>query len=197
MVREPYKRLISHYNYALCNPKHYLHDIVSNNMSFYEYVLSGISNELDNGQVRMLAGWDDEIPFGKCSKEMLKKAKENIDRFFAFVGITERFDESILLVQKEMRWKKYPFYEKKKVNLKRKPLKISDREFREIIELSEYDYDLYDYVSATFEQKVDKSLSAKELDTYRRLNRRYQMLMKPKQLIKAKLNRLIRIQNRL
>lgn len=49
--------------------------------------------EIDNGMTRALSGQNP--PFGECDESMLVRACENIDRHFAFVGLTQRFEESV------------------------------------------------------------------------------------------------------
>jgi galactose-3-O-sulfotransferase len=72
---------------------------------------------LDNLATRMLA--DRETPFGELGPEDLQQAKDNLARF-AVVGITERFDESIVLMQRALALGAVP-YASQKVNSAAKP----------------------------------------------------------------------------
>ncbi len=58
--------------------------------------------EMDNGQTRRLAGEMDR-PCGSVNAEMLERAKSNLAGF-AVVGLTERFHESLLLLQRAFGW---------------------------------------------------------------------------------------------
>ena len=67
----------------------------------------------DNIQVRMLCGSDDfKIVFGgkPVTQEHLKMAKANLTENIN-LGLTEYFDESIALLQKDLKWdiRSYPF----------------------------------------------------------------------------------------
>ncbi len=58
---------------------------------------------LDNVQTRVISGW--EQPFGMdASREMLDDAKRNIAERLAVVGLAERFDESLLLLNATFGW---------------------------------------------------------------------------------------------
>jgi hypothetical protein len=98
MMRDPVKRLISEYYYILSLPSHYLYSAVTEGgMSLENYVLSDLAPDIDNGQLRLLAGFEGEVPCGSIRDEHLEQAKQNIEKYYPVVGLTERFDESILL----------------------------------------------------------------------------------------------------
>ena len=63
--------------------------------------------QFDNHQTRLLA--DMAAPLGQCSRSMLDKAKQNIEQMFAFVGITELMDESLLLAEHVLGWTLKPY----------------------------------------------------------------------------------------
>src|SRR6187551_2305638 len=51
-LRNPVERIFSLYNYIHRRPKHYLYDkVAGKKMSFEDYVVSDITDEIDNGQV--------------------------------------------------------------------------------------------------------------------------------------------------
>lgn len=114
-IRDPIDRIVSQYNYVRFRSvyKHYLRDIVEKeNMSIGRYVESGVCDELNNGQVRLLAGIEDIIqePYGKSKitygsndSALLEKALENIDRHFLLVGLQDRFNESLVLLKKRLK----------------------------------------------------------------------------------------------
>src|ERR1043165_3931345 len=57
LVRDPVDRIASHYYYVKRMPGHYLHNaVVGQNMSLQDYASSKLTDELDNGQLRLLAG---------------------------------------------------------------------------------------------------------------------------------------------
>lgn len=99
LFRDPVKRIVSLYSMALSDPRYYLHNIViTNRMKLKDFVSSGLSPELNNGQTRMIAGAEN-VKFGECTDAMLTLAKKNFDTFYPVFGITERYDESVLLLK--------------------------------------------------------------------------------------------------
>lgn len=107
LLREPVDRVISHYYYALHATDHPLHRrVVDEGMTLEDYLVSGVLDELNDGQVRRLSGARDEaIPYGSVPRELLDVAKRNLREQFAAVGLTERFDESVLLFSRALGWK--------------------------------------------------------------------------------------------
>jgi hypothetical protein len=104
LLREPYARLISAYRHVLRTPTHRIHaGVFESGMNFGEFVTSGITLETDNWQLRCIAG-DEITPFGGCDERMLDRAKANIARQFALVGLSERFDESLVLLSRMYDW---------------------------------------------------------------------------------------------
>lgn len=104
-LRDPIERIISHYYYVRRDPTHPLHETLrARDMTLREYVTGGHSVELDNGQVRLLSGEEQAHAFGRCPARLLEQAKQNIERHFALVGLVERFDESLVLLQHIFGW---------------------------------------------------------------------------------------------
>lgn len=104
-LRDPVSRVISLHRYIVENPRHHLHGPVSE-MSLEDFVTSDIDEaEVGDGQTRQLFGVTDRIP----DEEMLEESKRHLREDFAVVGITERFDTSLLLLRKRLGWP-LPFY---------------------------------------------------------------------------------------
>src|SRR5438128_6341679 len=102
-LRRPVERIVSYWNYArreaAAHPESELWWLqASRTMTLEELFGTGRDVELDNGQVRRISGM--KAPFGQCTAEMLAKAKQNIERYFSFVGLTDYFDESLLLLKR-------------------------------------------------------------------------------------------------
>src|SRR6185436_7498297 len=99
MLRDPVERMISHYYYVLRTRGHYLHELVTTKgIGLKDYAVGGLSEELDNGQVRLISGCGRRPPYGACSREFLELAKQNLRERFALVGLAERFDETGLQI---------------------------------------------------------------------------------------------------
>lgn len=110
ILREPVARIVSHYNYVRSHEWHYLHSpVVDGRMTVTDYVESGITTEVNNGQVRQISGVEDivqapygasRVGYGVDHSCLLEQAWENIECHFLLVGLLERFDDSVRRLQR-------------------------------------------------------------------------------------------------
>jgi hypothetical protein len=70
-----------------------------------DYISSGLTVWVDNGQTCMLSGAGESVGFGKCSHDMLETAKRNIETHFAVVGLSECFNEALILLRRLFGWR--------------------------------------------------------------------------------------------
>lgn len=181
ILRHPVERVISYYHYLLTKSNHRLHDRVMTRDWNLEYLLQhGISKELDNGQTRLLAGADESIPFGACTTSLLQAAQHHITDHFSVVGLTGRFDETLLLIKRALGWSHLPLYTRRNVNAKRPPLQDIPRKTIQLIERrNELDLELYASAVQRFEQQVAEPHFDEDLARFRMLNRRFAPLLHP------------------
>lgn len=104
-LRDPVDRIISYYYYVKRTPRHRLFQSGKFNagMSLLDFVTTIDEPDIHNGQIRFISG------IQANADEMLSKAEENIKNHFSFVGTTERFNESLLLLQRMYAWAT-PYY---------------------------------------------------------------------------------------
>mgnify|MGYP001031531163 CR=1 FL=1 len=157
LLRNPIDRIVSHYYYVIQHPNHYLHqDVVSHKMSLKDYVCSGISTELDNGQTRLLSGIEDPIDFGQCSFEILEKAKNNLKYHFAVVGLLERFNESLVLMKKKFNWKIPLYIHANQTRNRPQSNTFSQDTLKAITKYNQLDIELYEYAEQLFDELIFK-----------------------------------------
>jgi hypothetical protein len=187
ILRHPVDRAISHYDHVVRDRQHYLHEgVASRNMSLEDYVSSGISLEMDNGQTRDLCGAgielkpyaDTGVGFGRCSTEMLELAKKNLQEYFSIVGLSERFDETLILLRRALGWRKTPYYVKSNVGRKRPSdpaAQVSNEARRTIERYNQLDLALYEYAARMFEARIGQEgpSFAREVRAFHLLNGTY------------------------
>lgn len=152
MVRKPKSLVLSQYTFVQRTEGHRHHEeVVRRGMSLEDYIGSGLSLEMDNSQTRAIAG-DLDTPFGACTDEMLERAKRNIEHHFAVVGITERFDESLVLMQHAFGWRRIN-YVRANVAPGKRP-EPSEEALRLIEEHNRLDIELYRWVGERFDAAI-------------------------------------------
>lgn len=155
LLRHPAERVVSHYYYVKRRPGHYLHHHLAAGMDLAEFASAGLSGELDNGQVRLLSGHDQDIPCGHCTRDLLDTAQRNIEQHFAVAGLTERFDESLVLMAIELGWNWTPYYLNRNVT-QDKPVarQIDPVALKAIEQANALDFELYDWASRRFQTQL-------------------------------------------
>ncbi|MGM3308949.1 sulfotransferase family 2 domain-containing protein [Anabaena sp. WFMT] len=157
-LREPISRLLSLYYYSQSNKTAYYHKQAVN-ASMEQFFFKSNLMELDNGILRFIVGDANDLfinrtPLGQCSRSMLEQAKENIINHFAFIGFSERFDESVLLLKNKLGWKN-SFYLKRNISTKNKNHhNIDPFIIEELRKRNSLDIELYKFALVRFEQEI-------------------------------------------
>lgn len=155
LLRHPAERVVSHYYYVKRRPGHYLHHHIAAGMGLAEFASAGLSGEMDNGQVRLLSGHDQDIPCGQCTRDLLDTAQRNIENHFAVAGLTERFDESLVLMAIELGWNWTPYYLNRNVTQDKPVAKqIDPVALKAIEQASPLDFELYEWASRRFQTQL-------------------------------------------
>ena len=105
LLRNPVDRIVSLYYHIRrwANPDPGLHeDIVSQGVSLDEFVTRFPLQELCNDQTRRICGL--EPGEGRRAQLALNKAKDNLRQHFSVVGVTERFNETLILLKRRFGW---------------------------------------------------------------------------------------------
>lgn len=130
---------------------------------------------INNLQVRMLASNDtsiDPAPNQPCSEQLLQQAKDNIQEHFPVVGLTERFDESLLLIKRQFGWRTC-FYSTMNITSKKQPREEYDQNVLDAVrDANQMDLKLYEFVKQRLQKQIDELGSEfdKELITFHKHN---------------------------
>lgn len=176
-LRDPVKRVSSHYRYVQGDPGHYLYPVAQQH-SLKEYVLHCGKAEPNNDQTRLLAGKDCALEDGTWSIEMLPAAKRNLKESFSTVGVVEEFDRSLILMKRVLGWR-IPFYVKQNVSRPHKKDGGLDPDTVRVIQAhNQLDADLYVYAKSLMSKQLRDHGEAleRELRLFNLLNSAYGML---------------------
>lgn len=144
ILRDPLERVWSLYNHV-CGDAPAV-DVVEF-MSNPKYI------EVDNDQTRRISGL--EPPLGQCTRATLEQAMENLRRHFSVVGVTERFDETLLLLRRTFGWGDDVSYYPKNQNPRKAPTATLPPEAVDAIrERNALDIALYDFANELLDEAI-------------------------------------------
>jgi hypothetical protein len=154
MLRDPMARCLSLYNHLKNKP-------IYNSLSFKELLQKPVGSQFINDQVLLLSG-KYGLKFKRTSKDLLKIALENIENDFTFVGIAERFNESMLLARHQLHWKLHP-YEIRNTGQQwpinyAEELQNNKEAMEMLLDLNDLDSRLYEYIDLRFSEILHEQI---------------------------------------
>ena len=183
VLREPIARVVSMYKHVLRRPEHRLHDeVAGSGMGLEEFVRSCADAGIDNQQTRLISGRGrgKVVPRNSGSGGNwvaprlehgdLELAKQNLDQFL-LVGLTERFDETFIMLRRILGWR-LPMYATK--NVGRAANGFASELATELIrERNQFDLELYAHAQKLFDEAVERQSRSfpREVAAFRALNR--------------------------
>ena len=151
MLRDPVQRVRSAYANMRRGPNNGYHEIAIR-ATLEEILVARSLPEIDNGQVRRLAGIQPDA--GPTDRSHLDLAIRNIDEKITAVGFTERFDESFQLFRTELGWPRRGYM----------PLNVAPKNDRRnqpsaelialIAERNAYDIELHAHAARRFDARI-------------------------------------------
>lgn len=178
LLRDPIERALSHYGHVLRDSGHYLHHRAVELGSLDAYLKDPVTRlTISNFQTRLLAlkadqqeifrGLSDsqrkdwalerklelmELPIP--DSQMLEEAQARLSQF-GFVGLTERFEESVALLCHELGWDFPAQISDENVNRARpKRVQIPGSALSLLTELNQLDLELYHWAEGIFRQRL-------------------------------------------
>ena len=177
LLREPLGRLVSEYHFLRSWKSNHLYALLNdNNISFADYIRSRERRLFYRGKnfmTRCIAGCgvgDDPYP-----RAALGKAKHSLEDVFSFVGIQERFMESLVLLGSQLGMENL-LHERRNALKHKDP--VSEDDMALARECNRADCELYDFACALFAARVEAqgSAFARKVAQVEQLNRRYQKI---------------------
>lgn len=184
-LRNPVDQVISHFYHLVRSKKAQHMKLVSDNKS-----LKGFANFewARNFQTAYITGIYDIRELEKDPGKALALAKKRLVEDIYQFGITEKFDESLLLLKESMGWGNIWY---KRFNVaKNRPDKhlISEEDLEIIRKNNQLDLELYEFAQPIFEQRISEIADFEEkLKTFRQKNQIAQQYLKAKDVVKKTL----------
>ena len=174
ILRHPIKRVVSHYFYHRAR---YPESLLAS-LSLQEFLLTDHSIADSNRQVRFLSTSDP----GTDPEAALATAKNRLQYDFVAFGLTERFDESLLLFRRRLGWTRMPFYVSRNVNTNRPSIEeLPEDDVEAVCAQNQLDLALYRFACERFGtvwEEMAKEVE-QELRCFRRWNKLIQVVAPP------------------
>jgi hypothetical protein len=152
-LRDPIDRTLSHYFAIRETGRGYRLPPLAADAALEDALEGGYLH--DNLQTRMLSGLPE--PFGEVDDEMLERAKRNLRDELAFFGLTERFDESLVLAKQRLGLRAILYGSSSRVNTSRpRGDDISAALRRAAERCNPYDIRLYRYAQELFDNAPER-----------------------------------------
>lgn len=156
-LREPVSRLISEYIfYKTWTNQHLFAYLNEYKVSFHDYLVSSdnlLKYRGKNFMTRCISGKG--FTYNKTPLSALAFAKRQLAKNFYFVGITERFNESILLLGQQLQITNLLHNEHNKLNSTLKQ-EITPADCELAKELNQADISLYHFAQNLLQERIDK-----------------------------------------
>ena len=174
LLREPVDRLLSYYYYVQQEPRHYLYDYANQpGMTLKRYVEDRMSLQMDNMQTRLISGMWTTPGFGECDQSTLALAKRNLEQHFDIVGLTERFDETLLLLKKAFGWGNIHYARHNVTSGRPRSASLDAETLSVLCEWNQLDLRLYRHAQALLAEQVRAygPTFSRDLQVFRSTNR--------------------------
>ena len=177
-LRNPVDHFMSVFHYIRRAKSNRLHSDVKKIEDINDFISYAKEVGEDNLQTRHLAGATEHLTNPDISPhdmsidgdDLLEKAKENL-RKIKYVFHTNQFDESLMILHKDLKWNTLPFYTVKNKTKNRPKVASVDPELKEkIIELNQYDMALFEFSKDLNRDLMAKYSMENKVRRFQRLN---------------------------
>lgn len=170
-LRDPLERAISLYYFVREQPENRNYEKVQQ-LPLDEFVANEFrAQHLDDRQTRLLSGVHTD---GPCTPDMLEQAKHNLAAHFSMIGLTERFDEAVIMARRQFNWPR-PFYYKRLVSNRPQVEQLPESVLAVLRDYNQFDLQLYEYACQLFDERVRRQPPSfpREVATFQRINTLY------------------------
>lgn len=159
LLRDPVERILSTYFFA----KENIFRLPDEHRKIQNYTLKEFVSldipQTSNYQTGVLCGAVQRVDAlfdvgARLPANALSAAKENIKNFFMFVGVTERFDESLLVLRAICGWKDIRYYKRNTTTNRPAANEISKDILDSIRKKNDLDIELYSFANSLLDEKI-------------------------------------------
>lgn len=177
-MRDPIERIVSGYYYQFRKPQRRHHQAyVSGAMTWARHLNMRWRSAAQVGRV---VGGDDDLirrfNTQTLSENAVETALNHLENDFVMVGVTERYDEMLLLMKQLLGWQNPVTYVRVNVSVNRPRYSDLSAEDKKLIEAAaEIEYPVYEYAKKRFERDLSRYAGdlEKDLAEFKRQNAEY------------------------
>lgn len=156
VVREPVSRVLSYYNYLRHKTDHPLHPQACD-LDLVDFVESGASPELNNGQARRFSGYLHQCP--PDDQTLFETARDVLQDCFSLVGTTACFDETLLLLHHFLGFSDIFYQRRNQSPQSIKPEELNNHQRSVIGRYNQADAHLYRYAETRLNKLISEYIS--------------------------------------
>jgi len=160
-LREPLSQFISSYNYIMQTPHNPHHEEVNKLAGIDDFLDWQINKEHDSYQTRFLGnalkyhrrelGYIADMQDKKQGQKVFDDGIKQLNKI-EFVYVTEKFDEALIVMKKQLGWRKNPYY--KRLNTSKHKEEPNNQLAKKIKEVHKYDFLIYEEAKRRHEEAV-------------------------------------------
>jgi hypothetical protein len=157
LLRHPVERVLSGFYYLVQLKRLPVDGLMEYISGKNETLLHQMAvNNLQTRYLSAVGGVPVVAPFGVCPPGMLDAARLNLETHFIVAGLTERFDETLMLLKNTFDWPQPLYTSENRTLQKTAPHKLPAEVLDIITENNALDIALYDAAKARFESELSR-----------------------------------------
>ncbi|WP_395377346.1 sulfotransferase family 2 domain-containing protein [Marinicella sp. W31] len=176
LLRDPVSRVVSYYDYVRTGPNHPKHAIAKD-MSLREFVSSPQIDDVRNGQTYRILGWLKDNYWQQhnhTEAEVLKRVKEQLVKRYSLFGLTEQYDQFLLMAHTLLGWQDIYYERKNKSRQKTDKSSIDEATLQLIRKNNSIDCALYDFAKECLNKRYEQlGLNDERIQLFRSRNQDY------------------------
>ena len=156
MLREPVSRVISYYDYLRTSENHPKYHLAKD-MALEEFIEHPQIDEMPNAQTHRILGLLKKNEWKKDKRtqsQLLEDAKYQLEHRFSLFGLTELYDQFLIMAQKSLGWKDVFYQRMNASKVKTDKTTIAESSLTKIKEINAVDMALYAFAKELFLQRM-------------------------------------------
>jgi len=176
MLREPVSRVISYYDYLRTSENHPKYHLAKE-MSLEQFIAHPQIDEMPNAQTHRIMGLLKKNEWKKDKRtpsQLLEDAKYQLEHRFSLFGLTEMYDQFLIMAQKTLGWKDVFYQRMNESKIKTDRTTIPESTIKKIQEINSLDMALYAFAKGLFiERMVEIEINDETVERFKVSNRSF------------------------